>query len=112
MVMLSAMRPTDPRYTVLQLAEAPDVDARLAYVLAGWPVMDPHARMVFAERIDRSHPPTQQSGPFRSPQVMRQRIVHAQLGYFGTRDVMREASPRLILERGEAVDLPPTLLLH
>ena len=43
---------------------------------------------------------------------MRQRIVHAQHGYFGTRDVMREASPRLILERGEAVDLPPTLLLH
>ncbi len=35
MVMLSAMRPRDPRYTALPLDGAPDVEASLAYVIMG-----------------------------------------------------------------------------
>src|SRR5690242_1755238 len=46
MVMLSAMRPRDPRYCSIAL-EA-DVDASLAYVMMGWPVLDPWARYLHA----------------------------------------------------------------
>ncbi len=44
-VFLSAMRPHDPRYAALRLNEAPELDATLNYVLACWPVVDPHARI-------------------------------------------------------------------
>ncbi|HET6315914.1 MAG TPA: alpha/beta hydrolase, partial [Chloroflexota bacterium] len=41
LVMLSAMRPHDPRYMEFDL-DTPH-DAGLAYVMMGWPVIDPHA---------------------------------------------------------------------
>jgi acetyl esterase len=112
MVMLSAMRPDDPRYTTLPLPEAVGVDARLAYVVAGWPVMDPYGRYLHAQAPTPADTPTALPGPFGSAEVLRQRILRAQLDYFGNPEAMREASPRLILERREAVELPPTLLLH
>ena len=112
MVMLSAMRPNDPRYAALPLPEAPELDARLAYVVAGWPVMDPYGRYLHAQATTHADMATAPPGPFGSADELRQRILRAQLDYFGTPEAMREASPRLILERREAVELPPTLLLH
>src|SRR4030088_528020 len=35
-ILLAAIRPEDPRYRALPLAEAPDLDARLAFVVSGW----------------------------------------------------------------------------
>src|SRR4051812_3234973 len=52
-IMLAAMRPYDPLYTAIPLPEAPDVDASLAYVIMGWPVIDPLARFHYARQRGR-----------------------------------------------------------
>jgi acetyl esterase/lipase len=94
MVMLGAMRPRDPRYTTLRLEEAPKLDASLAYVMMGWPVLDPLARYVHSKNLGREE------------------LLVAHHNYFIDEAGMREANPQLILERGEAVELPPALFLH
>jgi acetyl esterase len=93
MVMLSAMRPRDPRYAALPL-EAPDADASLGYVLAVWPILDPYARYFFAQRTGRRD------------------LVRATEGYFLSQDTMQEGSPQCILDRGETVQMPPTLIIQ
>ena len=93
-VMLSAMRPHDPRYSAQPLPEAQNVDASLSYILAAWPVLDPYARYLFA----------QEGG--------RERLVEASEAYFPNQDAMKEGNPQLILERGEKVYMPPTLILQ
>ncbi len=93
-LLLSAMRPRDPRYKAFPLAEAGDVKATFAYVVAAWPVLDPYARYLYAK----------ESG--RAP------LVEATEGYFLTQEAMREGNPQLALERGEAVELPPTLIVQ
>jgi acetyl esterase/lipase len=93
-MMLSAMRPHDPRYLSHPLPEASDVDATFLYVVAAWPVLDPYARYLFARE--------QQRLP----------LVEASEAYFLTQDAMQEGNPQHILERGEAAELPPTLVLQ
>ena len=92
MVMLSAMRPRDPRYLALPLAA--DVDASLAYVMLGWPVLAPHARYLHARAKGRSE------------------LLHAHDSYFGDEQTMQEADSQLILERGEQVELPAALIFQ
>src|SRR6266567_6189565 len=43
-VLLAAMRPEDPRYAELPLAEARQIDAQVAFVISGWGVLDPLLR--------------------------------------------------------------------
>ena len=94
MIMLNAMRPRDPRYTAITLTEAPGVDAGVAYVVAGWPVMDPLSRFRYAATIDR------------------QDLIEAGLKYFIDEAGMSEANPQHILDRGEPARLPPALIVH
>ena len=94
MVMLSAMRPRDPRYAALPLDSAPQLDASLAYVMMGWPVLDPHARYLHARQTGRAD------------------LLESHHRYFGDEDTMREANPQQILERGERVELPPALIFQ
>src|SRR5581483_9655215 len=91
---LSALRPRDRRYAALPLAEAPEQDASLAYVVAGWPVLDPHARYLYAREAGRAE------------------LVRNSEAYWGDEAAMQEGSPTLILERGEPVDLPPVLVVY
>ncbi len=91
-IMLSAMRPD--HYGELPLAEARHVDATLAYVIMGWPVIDPLARYRLAQ--ERGN----------------QELIARHLAYFGDEAGMEEASPPHILERGEPVVLVPALLLQ
>ncbi len=93
-VMLSAMRPRDPRYASIPLDGHPDVDASLAYVMMGWPVLDPHARYLHARGQGKSE------------------LLESHHRWFGDEATMREANPQLILERGEQVDLPPALIFQ
>jgi acetyl esterase len=93
-VVLSAMRPVDPRYAALPLADGAGHDASASYVIAGWPVLDPLARYHYARAVGRDE------------------LVRSTENYFGNVDTMREASPTLILERGEVVDLPPVLVVY
>jgi acetyl esterase len=94
LIMLSAMRPRDPRYAALPLADAPDADAGLAYVLLAWPGVDPLA----------VHRDWSERGRDEDAAMIMQ--------YFGDEAGLREANPQLILERGEAVELPPALVLQ
>jgi acetyl esterase len=94
MVMLAAMRPHDPRYTAHPLAEAPDVDATLDYLIVPWPIMDPYARAQYARDAGRPE------------------LVKRTEQYFLTEDSMQEGNPQRILDRGEQVPLPPALILQ
>ncbi len=91
---VSALRPGDPRYAALPLADAPDVDASLAFVVACWSIVDPLARyrMVREKGVER--------------------LVQAHHAYWPSEAAMAEGNPQLILERGEATDLPPALMLQ
>jgi len=93
-VMLSAMRPHDARYAAIPLEGAPEVDASLAYVMMGWPVIDPHARYTYAKNRGRTE------------------LLESHHRWFGDEDTMREANPQQILERGEKVELPPALIFQ
>jgi acetyl esterase len=94
LVMLGGIRPRDARYAALPLAGQPDVDASLAYVVACWPVSDPLYRYDVAKAAGNDS------------------IVRSHDAYWGTPAAMSEGSPPLILERGEPVELPPTLVIQ
>ena len=51
--LLAALRPDDPRYRALPLAEAPDLDAKLAFVVSGWGVLFPLERYKLAKAAGR-----------------------------------------------------------
>ncbi len=93
-VMLSAMRPNDPRYAALPLPEGHGVDASLLYLLCCWPVLDPYARYVYAKRAGE------------------ERLEASSVAYFGNEETMHEGNPQEILERGEKAELPPTILIQ
>lgn len=93
-MVLSALRPHDPRYRTFPLPEAEAVDATLSYVVAAWPVLDPYARYLFAREKGRAP------------------LVEATEAYFVTEAAMREGNPQSALERGEPVALPPTLIVQ
>ena len=93
-VALSGMRPRDPRYGALPLPGGEDVDASLRYMLCCWPVLDPHARYLWAREIgdDRLIAPTE--------------------SYFSDHSSLHEGNPQEALDRGEQVALPPALIIH
>ena len=93
-VFLSAMRPHDPRYAALPLNEGPELDATVNYILACWPVVDPHARYLFAQETNNEW------------------LIPATDAYFTSSDGMKEGNPHMILQRGEKVELPPCLIIQ
>jgi acetyl esterase/lipase len=92
-VVLSALRPRHPAYSALPLPTHPEVDASLAYVIAGWPVIDPLYRFRFAKEFNREE------------------HIKAHIDYWRTEEAMAEGSPQTIIEQDEPVDLPPILML-
>jgi acetyl esterase len=93
LAMLGAMRPADPRYAALALEGGETSDASVGFCAMCWPVADPLARyeMVLGngnERLQGAH--------------------HA---FWPDKAAMEEGSPQRILERGEAVEMPPALLI-
>jgi acetyl esterase/lipase len=93
-VLLAAMRPDDPRYRALPLAEAPEVDARVAFVVSGWGVLFPLERykLAKAEGDDK--------------------LAKGHDIFFGNDEGQLEATPALAIERGEKVFLPPALVFQ
>src|SRR5947207_14008280 len=55
-VLLAAMRPNDPRYAALPLADAAQVDARVAFVISRWGVLDPLLRSHLAKTAGNAGP--------------------------------------------------------
>jgi acetyl esterase/lipase len=91
LLLLNAMRPRDPRYASLPLAGA---DASLAFAVACWPVADPLAR--YRAVRDRGN----------------DRLAEAHHQFWPSEEAMAEGSPQLILERGERIETPPTLIMQ
>jgi acetyl esterase len=92
-VVLSALRARHPAYSTLALPDHPELDASLAYVIAGWPVICPLYRFRFAKEFDR------------------QEHIKAHIDYWRTEAAMAEGSPQTIVEQNEPIDLPPILML-
>jgi acetyl esterase len=92
--LLAAMRPDDRRYIALPLAEAPAIDARVAFVISGWGVLDPVLRYDLAKRAQNRE------------------LVQSHDAFWGSVAAMRDGSPPAILASGERVELPPALLFQ
>jgi acetyl esterase len=93
-ILLAAIRPDDPRYKTLPLADAPDMDAKLAYVVSGWGVLFPLERYKIAQaKGDKD-------------------LMKDTERFFGNEATEIEATPALIIERGEKVYLPPALVFQ
>jgi acetyl esterase len=93
-LLLSALRPTDPRYAALPLAEAPGEDAGLPYLVLCWPISDPLARYRMVREKGNA------------------RLVESHDAYWSSEAEMAEGNPQAILERGEAAALPPAILVQ
>jgi acetyl esterase/lipase len=91
-VMLAAMKHAE--YATIPLAEAAGHDGSLAYVIMGWPVIDPLARYKLAESRGNRE------------------LMDNHLRYFGSEQGMIDASPPHLLARGETVETPPALLVQ
>ncbi|HEY7064211.1 MAG TPA: alpha/beta hydrolase [Chloroflexota bacterium] len=94
LIMLSAMRPRDPRYAALPLPGGDGLDATLAYVISLWGVLDPLGRYRMARAKGLDH------------------YLTFHDAYFGSEATQEEANPLMILRRGERVELPPALLIQ
>jgi len=92
-VVLSALRPRHAAYSTLPLANYPEIDASVAYVIAAWPVICPLYRFNFAKQLNREE------------------FIAAHIAYWGTEAGMAEGSPQTIVEQDERVELPPILYL-
>jgi acetyl esterase len=93
MILLSALRPTDPRYTKSPLPGS-TVDASLRFVIACWPVADPLQRY----RVKK--------------EAGQERFVISHEKFWPSEADMEEGSPTLILRRGETVAKPPVLIMQ
>ncbi|HBK05327.1 MAG TPA: alpha/beta hydrolase [Acetobacteraceae bacterium] len=93
LLLLSALRPNDARYTTLPLPGS-DVDASLAFAIACWPVADPLKR-------------------YRTVQANgNDRLVAAHDAFWPSVEDMTDGNPTLILQRGESVAKPPVLIIQ
>src|SRR3981189_1874787 len=91
-VLLAAMRPDDPRYAALPLAEAAQIHARVGFVISGWGVLDPLLRYHLAKKAGNTE------------------LVENHHAFWRDEAPMSEGSVPGILDRGEKVHLPPALV--
>jgi acetyl esterase/lipase len=103
LAMLAAMRPRDKRYAALPLASRAGLDATVAAVVMVWPVIDPLRRFHHAKRL-------QAAGGTYPEQI--DRVIPSHTKFWGTEDAMEEGNPVGILDRGEAVEMPPVLYVQ
>jgi acetyl esterase/lipase len=94
LILLSAMRPFDPRYTALPFAGAAGVDGTLAYAISLWGVLDPYGRYQMAQERGNKE------------------LMANHERYFLNAETMQESNLIRILERKEKVELPPALLIQ
>jgi acetyl esterase/lipase len=94
LTLLAAMRPNDSRYCAIPLNEAPQLDATLAYGISALGVLDPYARYTMVKNAGNTE------------------LVQRHDDYFGNDETQKEASPVLMLERGESFTHTPVLVVQ
>lgn len=85
---------SDPRYTAIPLAEAPALDATVAYVAMRSPISNPYARFQNAEALKREP------------------MINNHKTFFAPWETIHEANPQEMLERHEKVTLVPMLIMQ
>jgi acetyl esterase len=101
--MLAAMRPRDQRYAAIPLATPATAEATVAAVVLVWPVIDPLRRFHHAKRL--------QAAGGKYPEQI-DRVIPLHIKFWHTEAAMDEGNPVGILERGEAIEMPPVLYLQ
>ena len=101
--MLSALRPRDARYAAIPLPQEANLDATVAAVVLVWPVIDPLRRFHHAKRL-------QAAGGTYPEQI--DRVIPLHLKFWQSEEAMEEGNPVGLLERGEAVEMPPVLYVQ
>jgi acetyl esterase/lipase len=94
LVLLNGMRPSDPRYAALPLAGTSAGSGSVDYIIVVYPISDPLARRAYAQEVGNN-------APVKSTDI-----------YFSPPGSLQDGNPQLILDRREAVGLPPVLLLQ
>lgn len=109
LAMLAAMRPGDPRYTQVPVADGSSSDASVTCVGVAWPVINPLSRYRHAKRhlAGEARALWTQGAP--EDHHRPEGIVENHHQYWADEDDMAEGSPLLALERGETVATPPAL---
>jgi acetyl esterase/lipase len=98
LAMLVAMRPQDPRYSVIPLPPGSQRhDASVAAVVMSWPVINPLSRYRHAKRA------------VAAGEEWGKSIIPRHDKYWLTEANMSEGNPLLALEAGEKVKLPPAI---
>lgn len=100
---LAALRAYDSRYSALPLAAGASVDARAAFVIACWPVIDPLGRYRYAKAMRGSGKPY--------PEAL-DRVIPDHEKYWLNEEAMLEGTPAAALERGEVLEMPPILCIQ
>jgi acetyl esterase/lipase len=94
LVLLNAMRPSDPRYAALPVAGISPDGASPDYVIVVYPISDPLARRAYAQEVGST-------APVKSTDI-----------YFSPAGSLQDGNPQLILDRRDSATLPPLLLLQ
>jgi acetyl esterase len=91
---LLGLRPRDARYNAIPLSGGAKVDAIVAYVATRSPISDTVARYQQAEKMKRES------------------MINSNKTYFRPWETIVESNPQGILDRREAVTLPPLLIMQ
>jgi acetyl esterase/lipase len=91
---LLGLRPHDARYNAIPLADAPTIDATVAYIATRSPISNTVARFQNAERKPDNN------------------MVKYNKTFFNPWETIIESNPQQILERHEKVTLPPLLIMQ
>jgi acetyl esterase/lipase len=102
LAMLAAMRPADPRYSVIPSPDGAPFDATVRAVALQWPVINPLSRYRNAVRHRDSGNPPVWVGDIPARHDL----------YWKTEAAMEEGNPMLLLEQGETVTLPPAIWIQ
>jgi len=100
LAMLAGFTPNDSAFRGTQIATASgfatadDLNAGVRYVIAMWPVSDPAHRYEYAKRVGRDG------------------LIKSHEAFFGTREVMQQASVPRLLRAKEAKELPPLFVVQ
>ena len=91
---LAAMRIDDPRYSALPLKGSSPDDAKLAWMISCWPVIEPYLRYEIAKGKGNTE------------------LLEKHHMFFQGDEAMHESTPLNIINRGEKLTLPPALVMH